>query len=158
MSTLESLLWTAALAAAPITELRAAIPLGIHSFGLTAPAAFFAAVAGNLVPALLIINLLEPTMHLLGRYIPVVHRFADHWLVRSREKVRPQVVRYGAVGLLVFIAIPLPLTGAWTGAVGAVLLGITKRKAMLAALGGILVAATVVLAADLGIVKLIGLF
>ncbi len=155
MTTLVEALSVMGIAATPVLELRAAIPLALHTFDLSIGPALALSVIGNMIPPILIIMFLDPFMRFLGKYIPAVHRFADKTLAHAREKVRPQVERYGAIGLLIFVAVPLPLTGAWTGALGAALLGIAWRKAVLGVFGGVCVAAALVLAADLGIAKFI---
>jgi len=63
---------------------------------------------------------------------------------KARAKVHGKVERYGYLGLLIFVAIPLPVTGAWTGTLGAWVLGMSKKKACLAIVGGVLVAGLVV--------------
>lgn len=147
--------YVAALAAAPISEVRGALPVALHVFHMPLAEAIATAFLGNLAAAALVAYSLGPIMRLLARRIPFVHKFADIWLVRAREKVRKEVEKYGVAGLILFIGIPLPLTGAWTGAAGGILLGMTRRKVLIASAAGIIVSAAIVLAVDFGIIKLI---
>jgi Predicted membrane protein len=158
MNLLMSIFTVAVLAAAPVSELRAAIPIGIHSFGLHPALVVTVAIIGNMIPAVLIIYFLEPFIRWLGKYIPFIHKFFDKWLVRAREKVRPQIDKYGIPGLVIFIGIPLPMTGVWTGAAGAVLLGFSKKNALLASFGGVVMAAVIVLVLDLGLASVFKFF
>ena len=63
---------------------------------------------------------------------------------RARKKVHAKVEKYGYLGLALFVAIPLPITGAYTGALGAWVLGLEPKKTFLAVLLGVIIAATVV--------------
>ncbi len=146
-------LTVAAIAAAPITELRAAIPVAIHTFGFSPFAAVLISVAGNMIPGIAIIYLLDPFMRFLGRRVPFLHGKVFRRLEKMREKVRPEIDKYGVIGLAIFIGIPLPMTGVWTGAAGSVLLGIPKKKGMLACLLGVTAASLIILSIDLGLVS-----
>ena len=102
-----------ALSMLPFTELRGSIPLAI-TMGMAPWWAFVVAVAGNLVPVLPILLLLTPGQELLTRFSRFRARISkdfteNPWQGRTSKK-------YGALGLLLFVAVPLPGTGAWTGA------------------------------------------
>ena len=64
----------------------------------------------------------------------------------ARLKIHPEVEKYGILGILIFVAIPLPLTGAWTGTLGAWILGLDRKKTILAVVGGVVVAGVIVTA------------
>jgi uncharacterized membrane protein len=136
------------LAAAPLTELRGAIPLGINFFKLNALLVVVLSVVGNLLPALLIAFFLDPLIYFFSRKIPAFHRFLSKHLETARHKIKKAVDRYGLIGLIIFVAIPLPLFGVYTGAAGAVLLGMPRRRIIFACICGVLVAAAVVYAVD----------
>jgi len=70
--------------------------------------------------------------------------FFERFIERARIKLHKKVERWGWLGIAVFVAIPLPLTGAWTGTLGAWVLGLSKRKTMLAVLLGVLTSGVVV--------------
>ena len=135
-------LLTALLALIPISELRGAIPFAvIKGMGLL-PAAILSTLVNAVVPLIAFIFL--STIHKLLYKWRLYHDFFDRFVEKARLKVHAQVEKYGYLGLLVFVAIPLPMTGAWTGALGAWVLGMDKRKATLAIAGGVLVAGIVV--------------
>lgn len=138
-------------AALPISEVRGAIPLGV-ALGLSPAATFITAVVGNMLPV-------PPLLALLG--------FAESFLVKrlnaegggllskaasayfklawsARRRVRPYVNRYGALGLALFTAIPLPFTGAWTSSLAAHVLGMDRRVATLSIWLGVVAAALIV--------------
>ena len=59
-------------------------------------------------------------------------------------KLGPKIRKYGMWGILLFVGIPLPITGAWTGTLGAWVLGLDRKRSMLAASGGVAMSATIV--------------
>jgi len=135
-------LFTALLALLPISELRGAIPYAVyHGAGL--PFAFAFATAINALAGPIAFAFLASFHRLFYRW-PFYARLFDRFVERARAKVRGPVEKYGYWGLLVFVAIPFPLTGAWTGALGAWILGMRKRKAMAFIALGVLVAGIVV--------------
>ena len=130
----------------PISELRGAIPFGI-SQGLGLKIVIPIAIAGNLVPVIPILFLLEPVSEYLRRF-GIFKRFFD-WLFERTRKKAHLVERYEILGLILFVAIPLPVTGAWTGAVAASLFKIRLRYAFLAIAIGVCIAAIIVTAISL---------
>ncbi|MEO0082234.1 MAG: small multi-drug export protein [candidate division WOR-3 bacterium] len=131
-----------AIATVPIVELRGAVPVGINLLGLPWYRAVLFAVLGNMLPILLVLFLLERLAAWLSR-IQAFARFFEWLFARTRRKSR-LVERYEFWGLAVFVGIPLPMTGAWTGAVAAVIMGVPYWRALLSILLGVLMAAAVV--------------
>jgi uncharacterized membrane protein len=133
-------LWVAMM---PVVELRGAIPLGI-SLGMSPVEAYLVALAGNLLPVPGLLLLLEPVCRSIRRWRRL-RRCVDAWLDRSRARGQ-RLQRWGAVGLALFVALPLPSTGVWSGALIASLLGLRFWHGMVAlslgaAAAGILVTA-----------------
>ena len=128
----------------PVTELRAAIPIGIV-LDMTPWQAFFWGVLGNLVPIVPLLLFL-PWVYRLVCKIPFLESFLTRFVERCRRKGH-QVEKYGALGLLFFVAVPLPGTGVWTGWFIAFLMGINFYYATIAiSMGAILAGLTVTLA------------
>ncbi|RJQ08985.1 MAG: hypothetical protein C4551_04520 [Bacillota bacterium] len=125
----------------PVIELRGAIPLGVH-LGLPPLEALAIALAGNLAPIPLVYFILLPAVGLLKR-TRLFRRLVTDYVARS-EKTSERIKKYGLLGLSVFVAIPLPGTGAWTGCLIALLLGYSLRVTLLALTLGTLVAGTAV--------------
>ncbi len=142
------------VSAAPIAELRGGIPLAI-SRGYPAGAAYFLAVLGNLLVVPILLVGLRYGEDLLLRWRPT--RALLEWLfARTRRKGR-LVERAGPVALVLLVAIPLPGTGAWTGAIAARLFGIPMRRALPWIGLGVLIAGIVVLLVSLGLFDLFGI-
>ena len=139
--------WAVALVAAlPVVELRGAIPLGIAA-GLPAWQALLIAFVGNLLSIPGILLLLEPISAWLRR-TPVLRGFVD-WMRRRAEAKSTSVRQYGWWGLVFFVAVPLPGTGAWTGAMVAAFLGYRFRPALSAVALGTALAGVIVTALSL---------
>jgi uncharacterized membrane protein len=141
--------------ALPISELRGAIPLAL-SFGMPLYKAFWLAVLGNsliIAPALI---LLDPISNRLRKF-KIWARFFD-WLFERTRKNSDTVQKFEALGLAIFVAIPLPMTGAWSGVVTASLFKIKFRYAFMAILAGVMGAGLIVATlCTLGIISWKGL-
>lgn len=128
--------------AMPVTELRGAIPLAL-SLGIPGLKAFWLSVLGNVIPVVPLLFFLEPISTRLRRF-KLWSRFFD-WLFERTKKRADTIQKYEAIGLAMFVAIPLPMTGAWSGAVAASLFKIKFRYAFVAITAGIIVAGAIVL-------------
>ena len=130
------------IAALPIVELRGAVPVGILFFCMPWWQAVLWAVIGNIAPIVVVLLLLERIVAWLS-HIPLFHRFFEWLFARARSK-SASIQRYEFWGLATFVGIPLPGTGAWTGAVAAEVLGLAYWKSLLSIFVGVLMAAIVV--------------
>ncbi len=130
------------LSMAPISELRGAIPLGVWGYGLSPLEAFAVAIVGNLLAVVPLLLLIEPA-HRFAERIPLFKRIFDWILERTRRKGKV-VEKYEALGLMLFVAIPLPGTGAWTGAFAAFLFDIPFKYSLIAISLGVLIAGVIV--------------
>jgi uncharacterized membrane protein len=128
----------------PVIELRGGLPFGV-ALGLPYYLAFPAAVIGNLLPAPFIIVYIRKIFQLMRRYLPRLGGLVDK-LERKAHLKGKKVLRYEVFGLWLFVAIPLPGTGAWTGALAAAFLDIRLKKAMPAIVLGVLTAGCIMLA------------
>ena len=145
------LLLTFGMSMVPVIELRGAIPAGIAA-GLPPVVAFVTAVIGNLVPVPLIMLLIRRVFALLRRS-PVLNEKIDR--LEKRAHLKGRVVRkYRLPGLIILVGIPLPGTGAWTGALVAALLDIRLRDALPAILLGLVVAGGITTAVTMGLIHL----
>jgi len=123
------------VAALPISELRGAIPLAL-SFGMSLPKAFWLAVLGNCVIVAPALFLFEPVTKFLRKF-KIWSRFFD-WIFERTKKNSDSIQKYEALGLVIFVAIPLPITGAWSGVIAASLFKIRFRYAFLAIVAGVI--------------------
>jgi uncharacterized membrane protein len=142
MSQIAVYFWIAFLSFLPISELRGAIPFAIANqvpwYTAYAMAVFLNAMVA---PACWIFL---STLHKLFLKMDWYKRFFERFIERARNKLHDKVERWGWPGVAVFVAIPLPLTGAWTGTLGAWVLGLSRRKTMLAVVLGVIVSGAIV--------------
>ena len=130
-------------AALPIVELRGAIPLGL-ALGMSLQKAFIVSYMGSLLPSLPILLLYTVVMRYFVQ-IAALKRLVD-WINKRLEKHRHHIERYGYIGLLIFVAIPLPGTGVWTGSGVAAILKLSRFRAFCAVAVGNLIAGLIITA------------
>lgn len=140
----------------PISEVRGAIPYGIILGDLSWQTAFLFGVIGNALPVLPLLLGLESVSNWLRRW-RTWDRFFTWLFARTRRRGK-LIERYEILGLLLFVSIPLPVTGAWTGCAAAFVFGIRPKVAFPVVLCGILIAATVVTLATMGVIGGVELF
>lgn len=126
----------------PIIELRGAIPVAILLFKMPVWEAVTLSVIGNMLLIPLILLFMEQFFTLISKVKPG-KRFTDWLFARTRRKGK-SIERYEAIGLAIFVGIPLPGTGAWTGAFAANIFGIAFWRSLLFIFIGVLMAATIV--------------
>ena len=136
-----------AIAASPISELRGAIPVAIIGFHFPWYYAFLLAIIGNLLPVPFILLFFDALSKLLSK-ISFFERLL-HWLFERTRRRGKIIEKYGGLGLALFVAIPLPMTGAWTGSLAAVLLGLKFKHALLSIFAGIVIAGIIITCATL---------
>ena len=133
------------MSAIPITEQRATIPLGILSFNMDAWLVFILAFLGSLLPVPILLLLFKRVLNWMKKisWLSSISKFIE-------QKVQKQAAKFEKtteIGLVLFVAIPLPGTGLWTGSAVASLLGFNLKKAFICvALGGLLSASALTLA------------
>ena len=136
----------------PVVELRGGIPFGVAA-GLPVWAAFLAAVIGNLIPVPFIIVYIRRIFQWMRRRIPRLNRLVDA-LERKAHLKGQKVNKYKYLGLMLFVAIPLPGTGAWTGSLAAAFLDMPLRKALPSVILGVLIAGMAISILSYGVVSL----
>lgn len=152
LSTLPSELLVVILALLPISELRGAIPLGLY-LGISLPKTFLLAVLGNIIFVAPALYLFEPVSTYLRKF-KIWARFFE-WVFERTRKKSEQVLKYETLGLFFLVAVPLPMTGAWTGVIAATLFKIRFRYAFIAIVSGVILAGIIVsLLCALGLMSL----
>jgi uncharacterized membrane protein len=141
---LRTLLITLALCLLPISELRGGLPFALSN-DVSLPVAYLVCVGANALVSPLVYLFLSSLHRLLERWQPY-RRLFERVVERARRKVHAKVEKYGYAGLALFVAIPLPITGAYTGTLGAWILGMDRRKTILAVLAGVIVSGVIVAA------------
>lgn len=137
----------------PIIECRGAVPLGAV-LGLPWWQTALLSIAGNLLPVPFILLFIKAMLKWMAECrIKFLNRIAA-WLNRKIEKHKGTIEKYSYLGVLIFVGIPIPGTGAWTGTLIASVLGLEGKKSFLAAIGGVLMATTIMMLISYGVVAL----
>ena len=137
----------------PVVELRGGIPFGV-TLGLPVWAAFIAAVIGNLIPVPFIIVYIRRIFQWMRERIPRLNRLVDALERKAHLKGR-RVSKYKYLGLAIFVAIPLPGTGAWSGSLAAAFLDMPLRKALPSVIAGVVAAGLAISVLTYGVASLI---
>lgn len=137
------LLATAIVSMLPVFELRGGIPVGILMLNQNPISVYLSAVIGNLIPVYPILLFLNPVMKLLQK-VSFMSGFL-FFLQKRAQKNKKLLEKYEELGLMIFVAIPLPVTGAWTGALIASLLGLKPAKSFLFITIGVICAGILVI-------------
>jgi len=137
-------LLTILVAASPFLELRGAIPLAIGLFHFSVGKAFFLSYLGNIIPVIPLLWFWERiSLFLMKKY--VFWRRLLSWIFeRTRKKTEKKFEKYAAGALVLLVAIPLPLTGAWTGSIAAFLFHLNWKQSFILISLGVLIAGIIV--------------
>lgn len=127
----------------PIGELRAALPIGIISFKMNIVDAYIISVLGNIFPIFFLLWFWHNVAHILRRF-SFFDRFFDWLFERTRHKFADKYDKWGKLALVLFVAIPLPVTGAWTGSVAAWLFGYKYWESVRLIFFGLLISGLIV--------------
>ncbi len=152
------------IAMIPIFELRGAIPIGIYSYHLSYWKVIPLAIAGNMVPIFLILLFFDFVTKIFFKF-----KFTKKLLevIFRRTRSKSEIIeKYEEIGLMFFVAIPLPITGAWTGSLAAYLMGLSFWKSIFFIFLGVCIASLVVtfltslkwIGAGIAVVALIAIF
>ena len=150
MLSLKNYLWVFFLSRAPVLELRAAIPIGA-TLGLEWVANYLICVIGNMIPVPIILLFVRHVLEWMKK-IPRLDKIAL-WVENKAQKNTPKVQKYASLGLLIFVALPLPGTGAWTGALVAAMLDMRMKYAIPSIFCGVLIAGLIMSLASYGLVS-----
>ena len=159
----EKLILALLLTIAPITELRVGLPLAMdYAFDTGVPVVFifFLVVLVNILLIFFLFFFLDKVHHLLMNW-NFYKRCFDYLFKKMRKRADKLEKKYNQVGfwaLMLFVAIPLPGTGAWTGCIVSWILGLERKKSIIAISAGVLIAGLIIFAGTLGAMQLIPLF
>ena len=143
---LRSLLTLVLITFMPAFELRASIPYGFYDTAISAPATVAVCLIANIALAPLVWLFLDRGIHIFLR-VEWIAGIYQRVVGQARDRLHPYVERWGTRGLALFIGVPLPGSGVYSGALGAYLLGFGFRQYMIASVFGVLIAGSVVTAA-----------
>ena len=126
----------------PIIECRGAVPLG-WGLGLPWWHTALLSIAGNLLPVPFILLFIRAVLKWMRScQVGFLNKFAN-WLDRKVEKHKGTIEKYSYWGVMIFVAVPAPGTGAWTGTLIASVLGLEPKRSFLAAVGGVIIATAI---------------
>lgn len=141
------------LAMTPIGELRASIPVAIGIYDMHWLTSYVISISGNMIPPILILLFLRKLLEFLTRKSEKLNKWSKKfWERQNRHSHLARTYRF--VGLMIFVSIPFPTTGAWTGAFIALLLNMQRMAALLSIFFGVCIAGVIVTLASLGIIHI----
>jgi len=118
------------IAMIPISELRAAIPIGIKIYHLSIWSAYLWSVLGNLLPMILIVLILQPVADFLSRHFRIFHKFFEWLFEHTRKRGEKKFEKWGEFAVFILTATPIPLLGGWTGPLAAFVFNIKLKKSI----------------------------
>jgi uncharacterized membrane protein len=139
------------IAAIPVTELRAALPLAYKVYGLSIFWAWFYSVLGTFFTMVIIVFLLDPIAKLLSNWFDVFSKFFSWLFEHTRKRANGKMEKYGAWAIFILAVIPIPLLGGMSGALAAFVFGISPKKSLPLLLFGTMVSGGIVAFFTLGI-------
>lgn len=141
-TTIGKIIITFLVSMVPVIELRGAIPIAT-GMGLSPFVAIPVAIVGNLLPIPFIIIFIKKIFAWMRKVSPKLNAVVDKMEAKA-EKNKAKVLKYAFWGLTIFVAIPLPGTGAWTGALVAAMIDMPLKKAFPSVVLGVLIAGAIV--------------
>ena len=130
------------IAALPFIELRGALPVAINLFGMPWYWAFCLSIIGNLLPVPILLLFFESVTKVISK-VDIGKRLVN-WVLERTRRHGTVIEKYERIGLILLVAIPLPVTGAWAGSIAAFLLGMKFNYAFLSILCGLIIAGAIV--------------
>lgn len=152
-TTVGKMLLTFFISSLPVVELRGGLPAGV-AMGLPIPLAFILSLLGNMLPVPFIILFVRSAFKWTRAHIPALGNFITKLETRAYAKSK-SVKKYADWGLLIFVAIPLPGTGAWTGALIAAMLNMRLKRAVPVILCGVVIAGILITILTYGVAMLL---
>jgi uncharacterized membrane protein len=136
----------------PITELRGSIPWAIKFYSLSVAEIVMLSIMGNILISVLILYALGPIMEILSKN-RIFNRLLTYIFKRTKKKGK-MIYLLKFYGLILFVGIPMPLTGVWTGSLAAYLFGLSRKKSIIAITAGVLISSFIVTSISIFSIKL----
>lgn len=143
MTLTNNILLIIAITFLPFLELRASIPYGILILKMHWLPVFVIAIITNIILGVIIYFLLDKIMYIFLR-IKFIDRIYQKYVERTQKKINKYVEKYGEAAVAIFIGIPLPGSGSYSGALAAYLIGLGYKKFIIANIIGVLIAGIIV--------------
>jgi uncharacterized membrane protein len=150
---LSKIMYLILLTFTPFLELRASIPYGINILELPWAVVFFVCVLTNIILGPIVYILIDKFIHIFLNYKIFAKQY-NRIITRTQKRMHKYIEKYGWIGLALFIAVPLPGSGSYSGALAADLVGLSFRKFVIANTLGVLIAGILVTLASQGFLTL----
>ena len=136
----------------PITELRGSIPWAIKFYSLSVYEIVLISIIGNILIGVLILYAIGPVMYVLSKN-NLFKNLLNYIFKRTKKKGK-MIYLLKFYGLILFVGIPMPLTGVWTGSLAAFLFGLSRKKSIIAIALGVLISSFIVTSISVFSIKL----
>ncbi len=136
----------------PVLELRGGL-IAASLLKLNPINAYIVSIIGNLLPIPFILMFLSKILDWMEKSKIKLFKSVSIWLRKKADKNKPKIEKYGYLGLILFVGIPLPGTGAWTGSLVATALNLDKKKAFLCTIIGVLIASVIMMILSYGVLS-----
>ena len=147
------LLATFLMSLTPLGELRLAIPVGLLGYRLPLEQVFIISVIGNMIPPTIILFFASYFHKWIDKKSGFFSKKWINYLAKVQDKFSGKYKKYGLVALVLFVGIPLPMTGAWSGAVAAFIFGLPPKTAWPYIFIGVVISGTITTIVSLGLEK-----
>lgn len=142
------------IAAIPVTELRAAIPVAYDRFGLGSFSSWLWSVLGTFSTMVVILLLLDPIAGFLSKHISIFAKFFNWLFEHTRKRANGKMEKYGEWTIFILAATPVPFIGGMTGALAAFVFGVPLKKSLPLLLLGTMLSGGIVLVITMGLLKI----
>lgn len=136
----------------PVLELRGGL-IAASLLKLNPINAYIVSIVGNLLPIPFILMFLSKILDWMEKSKIKFFKSISVWLRKKADKNKPKIEKYGYLGLILFVGIPLPGTGAWTGSLVATALNLDRKKAFLCTIAGVLIASVIMMILSYGVLS-----
>ncbi|MFH1325929.1 MAG: small multi-drug export protein [Candidatus Falkowbacteria bacterium] len=138
----------------PIAENRVSIPVALGIYKMSVWQAIFWSSIGDIIAAFIIVYSLNKVYSFMSNRANFIDKIFDWFFTRTERKFAKKYEKWGEIALMIFVAIPLPVTGAWTGSIASFLFGIKPWRALLFISAGVIISGVIISLGSLGIFKI----
>lgn len=155
LSGLPDWLVIACLTVIPVVEMQASFPVALGVFKMSVWQAYIIVVTANMIPALIVFYGWDTVIRQSQRHWPWFHGFMSRYHDRLHTRWQEKIDRYGPIAVFLFVAVPGPFSGVWSGSMLAWIFGLHRKPAMLAIFLGVLVAAAFIVLITTGVIHVV---
>jgi len=132
----------------PFLELRASIPFGILILSMDWIPVFIVCVISNIILGMILFPFIQYIVDIATR-IRFIDNIYKRYVARTQQRIKKYVDKYGWLGVAIFIGVPLPGSGVYSGSLGAYLIGLQYKRFIIANIIGVIIAGVIVTIASL---------